>query len=160
MQARAGAFVTLKKDGRLRGCVGTHAPVTATVAEEVIHNAIAAATRDTRFDPVRLDEVDALDCCVYVLTPTEPATPEGLDPKRYGVMVRQGSRRGVLLPDLDEVETVEEQLRLAKAKAGIFEGEPIELYRFEVKRYDTIHKEHSQNSSQSACGGERDREAP
>lgn len=140
MQGRAGVFVSLhQKRGNqniLRGCIGTIEPSKANVALEVIHNAISAATRDPRFPPVRPNELDSLDIKVDVLTEPEPVeSPDELDPRRYGVIVRSGWRRGLLLPDLEGVDTVEYQVEIAQNKAGIGSDEPFELYRFEVKRY-------------------------
>ncbi|MEK6679485.1 MAG: AmmeMemoRadiSam system protein A [Nitrospirota bacterium] len=136
MKGQAGVFVSLKKSGQLRGCIGTFAPTAKNIAEEVIHNAISAATRDPRFQPVGLSELEEIDYSVDVLTePEKIAGPEGLDPKRYGVIVKCGIRKGLLLPDIEGVDTVEEQIDIARSKAGIYEDEPVELYRFEVKRY-------------------------
>ncbi len=133
---RAGAFVSLHKDGRLRGCIGTIAPVRSTLAEEIIENAISASTRDPRFIPVTVDELDRLEYSVDVLSPAEPIdSPEQLDVKRYGVIVTNGGRRGLLLPNLDTIDTVEEQISIAKRKAGIAENEPVKLQRFEVVRH-------------------------
>jgi uncharacterized protein (TIGR00296 family) len=106
------------------------------VAQEVIQNAVSAATRDPRFPPVQPEELEGLDIKVDVLTEPEPIdSMDQLDPKRYGVIVESGWRRGLLLPDLEGVDTVEEQVDIAMRKAGIRPGEPIKLYRFEVKRY-------------------------
>ncbi len=136
MQARAGVFVSLHKNGSLRGCIGTFEPQEASVAEEIVANAISSATHDPRFLPVRPDELGALEYSVDVLTPPEPVDgPEALDPKRYGVIVESGWRRGLLLPDLEGVNTVKEQLEICRQKAGIGPDEPVRLYRFEVKRY-------------------------
>lgn len=134
---RAGCFVSIKTvDGLLRGCLGTIEPSQPTLAQEVIKNAIDAASRDPRFLPVTPDELDCLVYSVDVLSPPEPVNgPEALDPRRYGVIVRNGYRRGLLLPDLEGVDTVEQQLAIAKAKAGIAPEEPAELWRFEVQRY-------------------------
>jgi len=132
----AGAFVSLKKAGQLRGCVGTIQPVRATIAEEVVDNAISAATRDPRFQPLTLEELDEVIISVDVLgTPAYVPGLEGLDPSRYGVIVKSGRRKGVLLPDLPGIITAEEQVRIARQKAGIGESETVELLRFEVKRY-------------------------
>ncbi len=136
MRERAGTFVSLKKHGELRGCIGTFLPVCDNVAEEVIRNAIAAATEDPRFPPVREEELEELDISVDVLSPPEPVSDiSQLDPKRYGVIVESGWRRGLLLPDLEGVDTVEQQLAIAMAKAGISPGEPVKVYRFTVRRY-------------------------
>jgi hypothetical protein len=106
------------------------------VADEIIVNAISAATRDPRFDPVREDELQELDISVDVLTePEEIESKEQLDPKRYGAIVQRGIRRGLLLPDLEGVDTVREQIDICRQKGGITPSEPVKLYRFEVKRY-------------------------
>jgi AmmeMemoRadiSam system protein A len=131
----AGVFVCLKKDGRLRGCVGTYQPARPTVAEEVIHNAIASATRDPRFTTVALAELKEIDCSVDVLTMPVPTAVSDLDPHRFGVLVVQGSKRGLLLPDLDGIQTAEQQIREAKQKAGISTDEAVELFCFTVQRY-------------------------
>jgi AmmeMemoRadiSam system protein A len=139
MQGRAGAFVSLHdRRGDLRGCIGTIEPREPNLAQEVIHNAISAAISDPRFPPVRPDELDDLSIKVDVLTEPElVGGPEELDPRRYGVIVQsaQDYRRGLLLPDLEGVDTVEEQIRICRLKAGIGPSEPIELSRFEVRRY-------------------------
>lgn len=132
---RAGAFVSIKKGGELRGCIGTFQPSESTLAVEIIQNAIRAATQDPRFPPLRPEELSQISLSVDVLSPPEPATPDQLDPKRYGVIVESGWRRGLLLPDLPEVDTVEEQLRIAKLKAGIGPGEPCRIFRFTVERH-------------------------
>lgn len=137
MQGRAGTFVSLHDSrGNLRGCIGTIEPQQPTVAQEIIQNAIGAATRDPRFPPVQPEELEGLDVKVDVLTEPEPIdSMDQLDPKRYGVIVESGWRRGLLLPDLEGVDTVEYQVEIAMRKAGIHSGEPMQLYRFEVKRY-------------------------
>jgi AmmeMemoRadiSam system protein A len=139
MQERAGAFVSLYDSlGNLRGCIGTIEPREPNLAREVIHNAINAATSDPRFPPVRADELDDLTIKVDVLTEPEPIDgPQELDPRRYGVIVQSASdyRRGLLLPDLEGVDTVEYQVEIARRKASIGSKERVKLYRFEVKRY-------------------------
>ena len=133
---RAGTFVSIHKQGRLRGCIGTIAPTQENVAEEIIHNAISAAARDPRFDPIRPEELKLLEISVDVLGEAEPVSSEAeLDVRRYGVIVSRGRRRGLLLPDLDGVDTVEQQVAIARRKAGIGPGEPVELQRFEVVRH-------------------------
>ena len=133
---RAGAFVSLKIDGMLRGCIGTFLPVTESLGAEILRNAVAAASEDPRFDPVREDELDALVYSVDVLTEPEPiASDAELDPKRYGVIVESGGRRGLLLPDLAGVDTVAEQLSIACRKGGIDPNGPVKLWRFEVVRH-------------------------
>lgn len=136
MKEHAGVFVCLKVRGMLRGCIGTFEPAEKDVATEVVRNAVSAATCDPRFPCVRADELPELEYSVDVLTPPEKvAGPEDLDPKRYGVIVQAGSRRGLLLPDLEGVDTVAAQVGIAMKKAGIVHGTPVTLYRFEVKRY-------------------------
>lgn len=133
---RAGAFVCLKARGQLRGCIGTTEPTQATLAVEVIENAVAAATRDPRFDPVDAVELAELVITVDVLSNPEPVADEmQLDHRRYGVIVRAGVRHGVLLPDIEHINSVYEQLVTVRLKAGIGPSEPVELFRFEVTRY-------------------------
>lgn len=136
MKGKAGVFVCLKIRGLLRGCIGTFQPTERDVAHEVVRNAISAATGDPRFPAMRIGELDAIEYSVDVLTPPERVTDAGeLDPRRYGVIVQSGGRRGLLLPDLEGVDTVEYQISIAMQKAGIPPGTPVELSRFEVKRY-------------------------
>lgn len=134
---RAGAFVSLKEEGKLRGCIGTIAPVRSCLAEEIMDNAVSAATKDPRFSPVKENELDRLVYSVDVLGGTERITSlKELDVKRYGVVVTRGRKRGLLLPDLEGVDTPEEQVAIAKRKAGIPEDEEdIILERFEVVRH-------------------------
>lgn len=136
MSRPAGAFVTLKQDGRLRGCIGTILPTQPNLGEEIIRNAIEAATRDPRFPPVSPEELDLLSYSVDVLQEPEPVSgTDELDPRRYGVIVSSGPRRGVLLPDLEGIDTPEQQVSIAMQKAGILPGEPITIQRFEVIRH-------------------------
>ncbi|MEJ5228791.1 MAG: AmmeMemoRadiSam system protein A [Pseudothermotoga sp.] len=134
---KSGAFVSLHKlDGSLRGCIGTYLPARENLAEEIRDNAIAAAMEDPRFSPVTVDELDDIEVSVDILSEPERISKlEELDPKKYGVIVVSGFRRGLLLPDLPGVDTVEQQLAIAKRKAGIFGGEKIVIYRFTVERY-------------------------
>jgi AmmeMemoRadiSam system protein A len=133
---QAGVFVCLKARAELRGCVGTTEPTRETVAAEIIENAIAAAVRDPRFPPVRVEELWELMITVDVLSRPEPVADESqLDHRRYGLIVRTGARRGVLLPDIEHVNSVSEQLAIARLKAGVGPDEPVELFRFEVARY-------------------------
>jgi len=133
---RAGAFVSIHKQGRLRGCIGTIVPTRGSLAEEIIHNAVSAASRDPRFDPIRPDELPWLEINVDVLgEPEDIASEAELDVKRYGVIVRRGHRRGLLLPDLEGVDTVRQQVDIARQKAGIGPKEKVELQRFEVVRH-------------------------
>jgi len=137
MREQAGAFVTIRKGSQLRGCMGTLEPVQENVAREVVYNAIDSATRDPRFLPIAPDELPDLHYSVDVLSPPEPVdSPDALDSKRYGVIVRLGLRRGLLLPDIEGVNSVEEQISIAKTKAGILAEEEAELLRFTVKRYE------------------------
>jgi len=137
LRQKAGVFVCLKIHGQLRGCIGTFQPAELTIAQETVRNAISAATCDPRFSCLRTDELDSIDYTVDVLTPPERVKDTSeLDPRRYGVIVQSGSRRGLLLPDLEGVDTVEYQISIAMQKAGIPPGADVELSRFEVKRYD------------------------
>ncbi len=132
----AGVFVSLKKKGQLRGCIGTVTPQCRNIVEETARNAISAGHRDQRFQPLREGELEELDISVDVLQSPEPvASKEELDPRRYGVIVRSGRKQGLLLPNLEGVNTVDEQLDIAMQKAGIYPGEPVELKRFEVIRH-------------------------
>lgn len=136
MEERAGVFVSLKKRGELRGCIGTWQSTQPDVAHEVIANAIAAATHDPRFPPVQPNELDGLDISVDLLSPLqEVSSLDELDPRRYGVVVEQGWQRGLLLPDLPQITSPETQVEIAKRKAGISPEEPVRLYRFTVGRY-------------------------
>ncbi len=136
MIEKAGVFVSMKKNSQLRGCIGTYSPATENVAKEIIQNAISAATQDPRFSPVNPSELDELEYSVDVLSPPEKVkSPDDLSPKRYGIIVKKGNLRGLLLPDLEGVDTVDEQIRIAALKAGMSPDEDMELYRFEVRRY-------------------------
>ena len=133
---RAGAFVSLHLDGRLRGCIGTITASRQNIAEEIIENAVSACSRDPRFSPVTPGELNRLEISVDVLGNPEPIdSPDQLDVKRYGVIVSRGMKRGLLLPNLDGVDSVEDQIRIARQKGGIREGEPYRLERFEVVRH-------------------------
>lgn len=133
---QAGAFVSLQKNGQLRGCIGTIAPTCENLAWEIVQNAISACSRDPRFSPVRPNELDELEYSVDVLGAPEPVdSPAALDPKTYGVIVSCSGRRGLLLPDLDGVDSVEAQLSIALQKGGIRENEPYKIERFMVVRH-------------------------
>jgi len=133
---RAGVFVSLHEDGQLRGCIGTIEPLRASIADEIICNAIAACSEDPRFPAVRPDELDAIVCSVDVLAePEDVEDASALDPERYGVIVSQGWHRGVLLPDLEGVDTPDVQVSIAKRKAGIPQGSACTLQRFQVARH-------------------------
>ncbi len=133
---RAGVFVSIKKDGQLRGCIGTIEPTQQSIAAEIMNNAISSGTKDNRFWPVEAKELDSLVYSVDVLSEAFPvADKTTLDPKRYGVIVTLGARRGLLLPNLDGVDTVDEQIAIACKKAGISINEPYNLEAFEVVRH-------------------------
>lgn len=135
-QSRAGVFVSIKEEGQLRGCIGTLQAVQPSLAEEIIQNAISSSTRDPRFSPIRPEELDKLAVSVDVLGEMEEIdTPAKLDVKRYGVVVTKGRRRGLLLPNLEGVDRVEDQIAIAKQKAGIGYDEKVQLERFEVIRH-------------------------
>jgi AmmeMemoRadiSam system protein A/AmmeMemoRadiSam system protein B len=134
----AACFVSIKtQDGELRGCIGTVEPTRDSLAEELVANAVSAATRDPRFPPVTFDELARLRYSVDILSEPEPARFEDLDPKNYGVIVEDeaGIRRGLLLPDIEGVESADHQVEIAARKAGIALGEPVRLYRFRVHRF-------------------------
>jgi AmmeMemoRadiSam system protein A len=136
MKPKAGVFVSIHKGGELRGCIGTIEPQRRNVAEEIIANAISSASHDPRFYPITADELDELEYSVDVLTRPEPVkSQQQLDVKRYGVIVEAGGRKGLLLPDLEGVDSVDYQIDVCRQKAGIAPDEPVKLYRFEVKRY-------------------------
>ncbi len=133
---KAGAFVSIHKQGRLRGCIGTIAPAQDCLAQEIIRNAVSAAVDDPRFDPIQPEELPWLEISVDVLgEPEDISSPDQLDVKRYGVIVCRGARRGLLLPDLDGVDTVEQQIAIARNKAGIGPKEEVRLQRFQVERH-------------------------
>ncbi|MBP5250113.1 MAG: AmmeMemoRadiSam system protein A [Lachnospiraceae bacterium] len=136
LKTRAGAFVSIHKFGRLRGCIGTILPVRDNLAEEIVRNAVSAVSEDPRFDAVRPDELRWLEINVDVLTrPERISSKDELDVKRYGVIVQQGMKRGLLLPDLDGVDTVEDQIDIARRKGNIAADADVELFRFEVVRH-------------------------
>lgn len=133
---RAGCFVSLHTTaGALRGCIGTIEPRHADLVDEIADNAIAAATRDPRFPPLQEDELPHVQLEVSVLAPPEPCQVGDLDPSKYGVIVTNGHRRGVLLPGLEGIRSVRQQLQIARKKGEIAGNEPIEIQRFEVQKY-------------------------
>jgi AmmeMemoRadiSam system protein A/AmmeMemoRadiSam system protein B len=153
LKERAACFVSIKTmDGELRGCIGTIEPAEGTLAEELIANAVSSATRDPRFPPVRLEELSHLRYSVDVLSTPEPAKFEELDPKIYGVIVEDesGRRRGLLLPDLQGVETTDRQVEIATRKAGIGPGTPLKFSRFRVERFREPVQFNNQTSEQGA----------
>lgn len=137
MSHPAGCFVSLKMNGQLRGCIGTVAPVTDNMATEIIRNAICAGTQDDRFFPVEKEDLDQLIYSVDILAKEELVhSLTELDPQRYGVIAVKGERSGLLLPNLEGVETTEQQIQITKQKAGIgLDEENVQYYRFEVVRY-------------------------
>lgn len=135
LRERAGVFVSLQKQGQLRGCIGTIEPVRDSLAAEIIYNALAAGLEDPRFPPVTVEELPKLEYSVDVLGEPEAATLADLDPQVYGVIVSKGRRRGLLLPALEGVDTVAEQVDIACRKAGIDPRGSYRLERFKVTRY-------------------------
>ena len=136
MKKRAGVFVCLKKNNALRGCIGTVEPGRENLAQEIIDNAIAASTADSRFGPVTEDELDSLEITVDVLSPPEEVGDVGeLDPTVYGLIVTAGLKRGLLLPAIDGVDSVERQLAICRKKGKIGPDEEVSLQRFTVTRY-------------------------
>lgn len=132
---RAACFVSIKRLGALRGCIGTLEPAEGDLGHEIARNALCAAMRDPRFPAVVAGELDDLSYSVDVLSPSEPAALQDLDPRRFGVIVCAGWRRGVLLPDLPGVCSVEQQVGIALQKAGIRPDEDYDVFRFTVTRY-------------------------
>ena len=136
METQAGTFVSIKKNSLLRGCIGTIQPKYANLAEEVIQNAIKAASEDPRFPPIEKKELDQLTITVDVLTaPEKIDDTSSLEVKRYRLIVRHKGRQGLLLPDLENIKSVDQQLKVCLKKGGIKESDPYELFRFEVKRF-------------------------
>jgi AmmeMemoRadiSam system protein A len=132
----AGCFVTLKKEGDLRGCIGTVNPTRADLAAEIRHNTVAAATQDPRFWPVAADELPLISVSVDVLGPLERiADMAELDPFVYGVVVRSRGKVGLLLPHLEGIEDARQQVDIARQKAGIWPEEEVEMWRFQAERY-------------------------
>lgn len=133
---KAGVFVSIKEEDRLRGCMGTIRPAKSCIAGEILSNAITAAIRDPRFTPIETAELDKLIIHVDVLGEAEAIDSlKELDVKRYGVIVTRGHRRGLLLPNLEGIDTIEDQIAIAKEKAGIRKEEQVQLERFEVVRH-------------------------
>ncbi len=134
--APCGVFVSIKEEGCLRGCIGTIEPQQESAAAEIIQNAISAAVGDPRFTPVTEDELDSLEYSVDILGPPHPVeSTEELDPAKYGLIVEARGRKGLLLPDIEGVGTVEEQINICRRKAGLSSEEEVKMYRFTVTRY-------------------------
>ena len=129
-------FVTLKKNEKLRGCIGTIRPTQKNIVAEVQKNAISAAEHDPRFPALKADELKEIDYSVDIIGEMEKVDDrEKLNPEKYGIMVKGGHHSGLLLPDLEGIDTVEKQINIARKKAGLTKNDEIEIYRFEVKRY-------------------------
>ena len=138
MNDQSGAFVSIKKkiSYELRGCIGTVTPNQNNLAEEIIQNAVNAATRDPRFKPITIEELDQLLFSVDVLTPLEPINRlEQLNPRQYGLSIKYKEHHGILLPDLEGIDSVQRQIELCLQKGKIRRNEPYQMYRFEVNRY-------------------------
>ena len=135
---KKGVFVSLKINGDLRGCIGTTEPTTNSIAEEIINNSISAALNDPRFSPLRKEELMDIDISVDLLYPPEKTTFEELDSKKYGVIVSCGHRRGLLLPNLEGIDTTDKQVAIAMEKGGIMPNENYSLERFKVERFKEI----------------------
>jgi len=154
LKKRAGTFVTIEKDGELRGCIGTYLPTRVNIAEEIIRNAVAAASEDYRFGPIKIEELPYFSYTVYILSYPEPVNDlKTLDPKKFGIIVKTGPftfpnkkevvfdgvvpyKTGLLLPDLEGVDTVEKQISIACQKGRIdSQKEKIFIYRFTVEKH-------------------------
>ena len=139
MEDQAGVFVSIKikKNHKLRGCIGTVTPSQDNLAKEIIRNAVNAATRDPRFKAITREELGELLFSVDVLTPLEAIDgPDQLNPQRYGLSIRSGNQQGILLPDLKGVDTTKKQIEICLKKASISKNSRYQMYRFEVERYD------------------------
>ena len=135
---KKGVFVSLKINGDLRGCIGTTEPTTNSIAEKIINNSISAALNDPRFSPLRKEELMDIDISVDLLYPPEETTFEELAPEKYGVIVSCGHRRGLLLPNLEGIDTADKQVAIAMEKGGIMPNENYSLERFKVERFKEI----------------------
>ena len=137
LKKEAGVFVTLKKDGNLRGCMGTFRPVQKNAAYEIISNAMTAAENDPRFPELRKEELNEIKISVDILSePEQVRDISELDPKKYGILVKGGHQTGLLLPDLEGIDTAKKQLNTAKRKAGLREDADVKIYRFTVSRFE------------------------
>lgn len=135
---KAGVFVSLHKKGKLRGCIGTFLPAQPDITREIINNAISAATKDPRFLPVEKQELKEIDISVDILSqPKKTSSLEELNPQKYGIIISKGWQRGLLLPNLKGVDTIEYQVKIAKQKAGLSDvpTDKLTIQRFTVKRY-------------------------
>lgn len=138
LSQKGGVFVTIYNDKELRGCIGTFLPTKKNLAEEIISNAIVAATQDDRFSPIIEKELPELKYEVSVLSEPEPVDDlKKLDPKKYGVIVKSGYKTGLLLPDLAGVDTVAQQINIAAQKGGIdLNSEQIEVSKFTTTKHE------------------------
>lgn len=136
LNSRSGAFVSIKKLRQLRGCIGTLEPCEPNLAMEIIENALKAALHDPRFSPITTEELQDLTYSIDVVRPLEKVPDaSALDPKNYGLVVRNNGKQGILLPDLEGVDSIEEQIQICRSKGRIADDEPIEMYRFKVERF-------------------------
>jgi AmmeMemoRadiSam system protein A len=139
LKKRAACFVSIHtKSNELRGCIGTIVPLYKNIGSEIIANSVEAAFRDPRFPPIKKDELKNLKYSVDILSePEKIATQKELDPKKFGVIVKTiDGRTGLLLPDLEGIDKIDEQLTIAREKGNIESREEIELYRFSSQRFD------------------------
>lgn len=136
LTSRSGAFVSIKKLQELRGCIGTLEPCEPNLAMEIIENALKAALHDPRFSPVTAEELQDLTYSIDVVRPLERISDTSeLNPKIFGLVVRSKRKQGVLLPDLEGVDSAEEQIQICRTKGKILDDEPVEMYRFQVNRF-------------------------
>lgn len=138
LNKKAGVFVTITKNGDLRGCIGTYLPTKDNIAKEIISNAILAATEDDRFGSVKIEELPNLSYTVYILDKPEPIKNiDELDPQKYGIIVQSGFKSGLLLPGLEDIDSREKQIFYACQKAGIDpQVDPISIYKFKAQKYE------------------------
>jgi AmmeMemoRadiSam system protein A len=139
-ERRSGIFVTLKENNQLRGCIGTFLPTRENIAKEIILCAISAATEDYRFGPVQKEELPYLSYTIYILSEPKPVRDiKDLDPKKFGIIVKtqdEPFKAGILLPDLEGVNTTEQQIEICCQKGGINSAsEKIEIYCFTTQKY-------------------------
>jgi len=134
---KAGVFVTVMKGGELRGCIGTYLPIRENIAEEIIYNAVAAATEDNRFESISEEELPQLSYAVYLLNEPELIKDlKELDPKKYGIVIKTSYKSGLLLPDLEGIDTIEKQIAIACEKGGVDPArEKFVIYRFSAEKY-------------------------
>ncbi len=138
IEKKAGTFVTVLKEENLRGCIGTYAPTKENIAKEIIDNTISAVSKDYRFGPIKEEELPYLSYSVYVLGELEKIENiKDLNPKKFGILIKSNSKSGLLLPDLEGIDTLEKQILAVCQKAGINpENEKISIYRFSAKKHE------------------------